>query len=149
MIDAINFGAKIVPLPGPGEDIAGGLAKNFVDEGISKAREGMAANALKEFASEADRATANADDAAAAHLDDVKARAFYAMVNAGVVDITGDDLFDQDGDGVPTAFADLNPASAISSIDAIMAREGIMTEHDFKSAYEDPFVEYRTGKGTA
>ncbi|MEU0314871.1 DUF6571 family protein [Nocardioides sp. NPDC006273] len=148
MIDAISFGAKIVPLPGPGEDIAGGLAKNFVDEGISKARDGMSASALKEFGSEADGATAEANDAAAAHLADVKARTFYAMVNAGVLDIAGDDLFDQDGDGVPTPFADLNPASAISSIDAILAREGIMTEHDFKSAYEDPFVEFRTGKGT-
>lgn len=149
MIDAINFGASIVPIPGPGDDVAGSLASNAIDGSIAKAREGMSADAVKDFASQADRATASADDAAASHLTDVKARTFYAMVNAGVLDITGDDLFDQDGDGVPTAFGDLNPYSAISSIDAILAREGVMTEHDFKSAYEDPFEEYRTGKGTS
>lgn len=151
MIDAINFGASILPIPGPGDDVAGGLAANAMDASIAKARDGMSAAALKDFASEAERATATADAAAASHLSDVKARSFYAMVEAGLIDITGDSQLDPDGDGKPTPLADLEDRySADSAMAAIMANEGLMTAQDFKSAYEDPFGEYHNkGKGTS
>lgn len=151
MIDAINLGASILPVPGPGEDVAGGLAANAMDASIAKARDGLSADAIKDFASEAERASANADAAAANHLSDVKARSFYAMVEAGLIDITGDSQLDPDGDGKPTPLADLKDRySADSAMAAIMAHEGLMTAQDFKSAYEDPFDEYHgKGKGTS